>query len=74
MSGDKTWDQMAELVLDKLKGNDAKTDALVDRVGALEKAVVMLRERLTLWGGFAAGVPSLMVLGFELWRAFGRHP
>ena len=71
---DKTWDQMAALVLDKLDVNDGKTDALVERVGGVEKAVVMLRERLTIWGGLAAGIPSLMVLGFELWRAFGRHP
>ena len=74
MGDDKTWDQMAALVLDKLKANDANTAELTNRVGSLEKAVVMLRERLTLWGGLAAGIPSLMVVGFELWRVFGKHP
>lgn len=70
MTDGNNWSQYQKLVLDKLERNEEKIKELTDKIGLMEKTIVLLKERLTIWGALAAGIPSIIVLGFELWRAF----
>jgi hypothetical protein len=62
-------DRLAAQLAALQEKSDERHEENLGRFGALETKLAVLGVRLNIWGAIAAGVPALIVIGFELWRA-----